>query len=159
MTSAVLEVRSLTPADWKVLREIRLQSLLDSPHAFTSAFGVELGWNEHQWQRRLETATWVMAAERRQPVGIVGLTAGEDGLHYMESIWVAPTHRRQGVFRSMLRKCMEIGQERGLDRLQLWVLDTNATVAGAYTRLGFVLSGKPQEFEPGRFEQCYELII
>lgn len=162
MTKAVLEIRLLTPADWQVLRETRLRALTDSPHAFTSDPGREHSWSEHQWRHRFDTATWVVALERNQIIGIVALADGQppEGQH-IESIWVAPTHRRRGVFRSLLEAVVEIGRLMGLDELLLWVLEDNPVAEEAYARLGFVDVGKRQPIKPGsdRYEKLLELAI
>src|SRR3954452_8964965 len=111
MTNAVRDIRLLGPADWRVLRGIRLRALIDSPEAFTSRYGRERRWNEHQWRQRFQAATWAVSIERGDVIGIAGLVADhpEEPAH-VESIWVAPTHRNRGVSRSLLNRMIEIAR-------------------------------------------------
>ncbi len=56
---------------------------------------------------------------------------------HVESIWVAPTHRRRGVFRALLYALAEIERPRGVTELLLWVLEDNHDARRAYETLGF----------------------
>ncbi|WP_051579815.1 GNAT family N-acetyltransferase [Pseudonocardia acaciae] len=162
MTKAVLEIRLLTPADWRVLRNTRLRALLDSPDAFTSDYRRERGLNEHQWLRWFDAAAWVVAVERDKVIGLVALVDGQkpEGRH-VESIWVAPTHRQRGVFRALLDEVIEIGRLMGLDELLLWVLEDNTVARRVYARLGFVDTDERQKIESGgqRYERRLRLPI
>jgi GNAT superfamily N-acetyltransferase len=162
MTNAVLDIRLLAPADWRVLREIRLRALIDSPHAFTSYHRREQRWSEREWRRRFDAATWVVAIERGNVIGIAGLVGGHPREpQHIESIWVAPTHRNLGVFRSLVGTVVEIARRIGLTELLLWVLEDNVVARQAYTRLGFTWTGERQPIGPGRrrFERRLRLAI
>jgi len=63
---STLELELLTPLDWRVLRAARLYALLDSPGAFTSSYANESAWGEMEWQRVLDTATWIVAREAQR---------------------------------------------------------------------------------------------
>lgn len=162
VTKAVLEIRLLTPADWQLLRATRLRALTDSPHAFTSDPGRERGWSEHQWRQQFDTATWVVAVERDHVIGIAAVADGQppEGPH-IESIWVAPTHRRRGVFRALLDAVVEIGRLMGARELLLWVLEDNTAARETYDRLGFVETGERQPVDVGRtrVERRLRLVI
>lgn len=161
MTKAVLEIRLLAPADWRVLRDTRLRALTDSPHAFTSDWRREHGLSENQWRRWFDSATWVVAVEREQVIGIVALVDGTPEGQYVESIWVAPAHRQRGVFRALLDAVVEMGHLMGLDELLLWVLEDNTVARRAYARLGFVDVDERQEIKSGgqRYERRLRLTI
>jgi predicted GNAT family acetyltransferase len=63
----------------------------------------------------------------------------------VESIWVAPTHRRQGVLRALLQALA--GREQQTEQtevteLLLWVLDGNYLARCAYKALGFKSTGE-----------------
>ena len=45
-------VRATTMTDWQVLREIRLQALLDAPDAFGSTHAREAAFGEDEWRQR-----------------------------------------------------------------------------------------------------------
>ena len=160
MANAVLDIRLLGPADWRVLRDARLRALIDSPDAFTSRYGYERRWNEHQWRQRFRAATWLVAVERGDVIGIAGLVADHPKEpEHVESIWVAPTHRNRGVSRSLLNRMIEIACRAGLTHIWMWVLEGNLLARRVYARLGFAWTGerKPVDRDGRRFERRLRL--
>jgi ribosomal protein S18 acetylase RimI-like enzyme len=163
MTNALLAARKLAPDEWQVLRETRLRALSDSPHAFISRYDAELGWSDRRWQERLDAAeAWAVAVERDEVVGLAGLVRGQPGeAHHVESMWVAPTHRRRGVSRILVNTMAGLGRQAGLSQLVLWVLEDNIAAWHAYLRLGFVPTGERQPIDRARrrFERRLRLDI
>ena len=146
MINAVRDIKLLALHEWPVLRSTRLRALRDSPHAFTSQYLVEARWHEHEWRRRLSTARWAVASEAGIVIGIAGLVDGESPPEepHLESIWVAPTHRRTGVSRSLVGALADQGHRLGRHELLLWVLEDNTVALRAYARLGFRPTGERQ---------------
>jgi ribosomal protein S18 acetylase RimI-like enzyme len=153
MMELTLNLELLAPADWRVLRATRLQALRDSPHAFASSYAREFTWGEQEWLRSFDAATWIVAREGETVVGIAR-SVGERWSRHVESIWVAPTHRRRGVFRALLRHLAELHHRMGVTDLMLWVLEDNYDAQRTYQGLGFEPTGERQ-FLPafGRFER------
>jgi GNAT superfamily N-acetyltransferase len=62
------------------------------------------------------------------------------GVHgiYLEDLYVQPAHRGAGIGRSLLAALAAQCVERGLGRLEWWVLDWNAPSIGFYRALGAV---------------------
>jgi ribosomal protein S18 acetylase RimI-like enzyme len=153
---STLELDLLTPLDWRVLRAARLYALLDSPDAFTSSYGHESAWGELAWQRVLDAATWIVARDAQNVIGLAksAREPGRPTTRYVESAWVAPTHRRQGVLRALLYALAEINRRMGATDLMLWVLENNHAAQRAYQALGFESTGERQ-FLPafGQFER------
>jgi ribosomal protein S18 acetylase RimI-like enzyme len=151
MINAVLDIKLLAPEEWYLLRTTRLGALSDSPDAFASSYDVEADWGRAQWQRVLGDATWVVAIETGTPIGIASVVDRYDGRH-VESIWVAPTHRRRGVFRALLRALVDHERANGAQDLVLWVVEDNDGARQVYRRLGFVPTGERQHLSGGRHE-------
>jgi ribosomal protein S18 acetylase RimI-like enzyme len=150
-----LELDLLTPLDWRMLRAARLYVLLESPDAFTSSHADEAAWSQLDWQGSLHAATWIVAREAHNVIGLAK-SVTEPGLpasRYVESAWVAPTHRQRGVLRTLLDALVEISHRMGVTDLMLWVLDDNYAADRAYRALGFQPTGDRQ-FLPafGQFE-------
>jgi ribosomal protein S18 acetylase RimI-like enzyme len=144
--------------EWGLLRTARLAALLDSPDAFTSHCTAEVYRTEEQWRSRFDSMDWLAAVEPDDVVGMAGLVKEHPlhGMRYVESIWVAPRRRRQGVFRSLLGTLSDIARRSELAELRLWVLETNTGAALAYKRLGSIETGErqltgrpPQQYERG----------
>lgn len=162
MTNALVEIRLLRPADWRLLRDTRLRALIDSPHAFTSRYRCEQSCDAQQWQERVAAATWVVAVDRGAVIGIAGLVGSHpEEPEHVESIWVAPTHRNRGVFRSLLENMIDIARRAKLDDLWLWVLEDNPRAWSIYSHLGFEWTGERKPVGPGhdRFECRMRLTI
>ena len=62
------------------------------------------------------------------------------GVHglYLEDLYVQPAHRGAGIGRALLARLAGVCVERGLGRLEWWVLDWNEPSIGFYRTLGAV---------------------
>jgi ribosomal protein S18 acetylase RimI-like enzyme len=157
-----LNLDLLAPVDWRTLRASRLQALLDSPNAFASSYSRESRWEEAEWRRLFDAAIWVVARETENVVGLARSVAEQQPplTRHLESIWVAPTHRRHGVLRHLLQALAEIERRMGVRDLLLWVLEDNDEAHRAYEALGFKLTGERQLLPTvGRFEQRLRLCL
>lgn len=162
MTNVLLGTRRLRSAEWRILRETRLRALIDSPRAFIARHHQERWLSDDQWQQRLRNAVWVVATESDAVIGMAGLVGGYPGEpEHIESIWVAPTHRNQGVFTSLLDRVADIARGAQLNDLWLWVLEDNLGAWDAYVRSGFEWTGERKRIAPGhhRFERRMRLPI
>jgi ribosomal protein S18 acetylase RimI-like enzyme len=147
MSGSLLGVlRLLGPTDWEALRAVRLQALIDSPHAFSSSYQEEQNWTKTQWCQLIDAATWIAALQGDCIIGIACLTRGPAGhsARYLESAWVAPTHRRRKILQRMFHLAVEIGRAADVRSLLLWVLEGNDDAQEAWSRLGFVSTDKRQ---------------
>ena len=153
--ASTLELDLLSPLDWRMLRAARLYALLDSPDAFASSYADESAWSHLDWQRSLSAATWIVAREAHDVIGLAK-SVSEPTLpasRYVESAWVAPTHRRRGVLRTLLDALAEMSHRMGVTELMLWVLEDYYAADRAFRALGFEATGDRQ-FLPafGQFE-------
>jgi ribosomal protein S18 acetylase RimI-like enzyme len=159
---SISHLHLLTPFDWQVLRAARLRALLDSPYAFTSSYARESSWGEPEWLRMFDAATWIVAREAEKVIGLARSVNEPErpATRHVESIWVAPKHRRRGVLRALLDAVVEIERRRGVTYLLLWVLEDNHDARRAYEAVGFVPTGERQ-FLPafGRFERRLRLCL
>jgi ribosomal protein S18 acetylase RimI-like enzyme len=162
MIQSTLDVYLLTPEEWRELRAVRLRALRDSPHAFTSSYVRELLWTELEWRRSFDAATWTVAREAEEVIGLAR-SVGESEQHaarHVEGVWVAPTHRRRGVFRALLHTLAETDRQMGVTELLIWVMEDNYDAQRAYEALGFEPTGERQ-FLPvfGRFERRLRVCV
>jgi GNAT superfamily N-acetyltransferase len=157
-----LQVELLRPADWRVLRAARLMALLDSPNAFTSSYAREFDRGEAEWRRVFDAATCIVAREADHIIGLAKSVAEpwRPWIRHLESVWVAPSHRRRGVLRALIHDLAQIDRQMGVTDLMLWVLEDNYDAQHAYEALGFEPTGERQ-FLPafGRVERRLRLAI
>ncbi len=86
-------VRGLEPSEWAMLRDLRLESLTDSPTAFVSSLAAEHEKPEAEWRRRI--AQSAVAFREVRPVGLAGWVweAGADPVAELVGMWVRPGER------------------------------------------------------------------
>lgn len=159
---STLDLQVLTPVDWPLLKAARLEALRDSPHAFMSRYEVEWAWEEPEWRRSIEATTWIVAREAERVVGLARSVVEplQPCARFLESIWVDPARRRNGVFRALLHKLAEIERHLGATELLLWVLEDNHPARYAYQAAGFAPTGQRQFLpEIARFELQLRLPI
>jgi ribosomal protein S18 acetylase RimI-like enzyme len=146
MMQSTLDLKLLTPLDWRVLRKARLEAILDSPHAFTSSYIRELLWTELEWRRMFDAATWTVAREAEEVIGLARSVAESEQheARHVEAVWVAPAHRRRGVFRALLHTIAETERQIGVTELLIWVMEDNYDAQRAYEAVGFQPTGERQ---------------
>lgn len=149
----------LTPADWRLWRELRLASLRDAPYAFGSKLADWEDAPEHRWRDRLEFP-WlhVAALMEDRAVGVAcGRLAEEPGVAELMSFWVAPEVRGQDVAAMLVETVEQWASERGCGRLRLGVWSDNARAIAFYRRAGFTEVERPGDrVVDGRRELSFE---
>jgi ribosomal protein S18 acetylase RimI-like enzyme len=164
----MFDVKVLTPNDWRVLREIRLTALSESPEMFLSTYEQEVNYPDSKWQSEFTRGDWyvgVTAAESLdEPVGVLGITREPDTPshhRFLEYVWVAPEFRRRGLAYTMIRHVLGHLHTVGVRTVFLWVLDGNDSATRLYKRIGFVGCNRSQPLEtrPGRSEELMQMSL
>lgn len=147
---SMTDIRTLTEADWRLLRSIRLRALLDAPYAFTSDYRDEVRRDQHWWRGRLRSDAWLIACGEQisaPPTGVISTTR-EAGIassgHYINSLWVAPEHRRRRVGKALIQAALDGLCKEGVSAVSLWVLEGNEAARELYRSAGFVHTGERQ---------------
>jgi RimJ/RimL family protein N-acetyltransferase len=137
-------IQRITPAQWKLLRELRLAALVDSPDAFGQSYEDALRQPESDWRQTAEAASrgdrraWFIGRdETGQAVGIVQARRRPPDDCLLFSMWVAPAARRSGAGRALVQAVDDWGQTWGATRVVLWVIAGNEPAMRFYDRIGF----------------------
>ncbi len=154
----MITVRPVAPDEWRLLREIRLAALRDSPFAFGSTYARELGFDEQVWRLRVAGRGYFLAVDGGSPVGLAAGYRDPDALpgrRELVSMWITPAARGYGVAALLIDAVAGWARADGADELALWVVDANDAALRAYRRAGFVETGERQPVLPGdpRMEQ------
>jgi GNAT superfamily N-acetyltransferase len=139
------EVRPLSADDWQIIKAARLRALRHDPNAFTSTFERESSFDEPTWRDRATTCQWFVATEGNQPVGIAGGLngwSGDPSKRELVGMWVAPSHRRQGVALALLDRVARWAKSEGASTLCLGVLEDNPGARAAYLGMGLRPTGE-----------------
>jgi GNAT superfamily N-acetyltransferase len=158
--STVTTVREVAGDDWPLWREIRLRALQDSPDAFGSTYGREVGFTEHDWRGRLEDpdAVSVLAFDGTRPVGMGAGYSDRPGWLHVVAMWVDPAHRGRGVGQSLLQAIHRWADARGL-RLHLDVSTANPGARRAYERYGFTVTGETRPLRAGSSDLVERMVL
>ena len=143
----MVSIRLMLPHEWHLHREVRLQALLDAPHAFGSSYEAEAKRSNYEWQQVIETAlasgkNHVYLAESDGVVcGLVWckLSAVEAGLAEIFQMWVNSKHRGMRVGEKLLQAAIACARNHRIERISLEVTATNYAAAAFYQSQGFQL--------------------
>ena len=88
-------------------------------------------------ERRLRDAAIFLAEEGEEVIGYLGLVFRDSRIAEVQSVYVRPASRRQGVAAALLAEAAAASREHGYSHIHLDVLATNHQALAVYERLGF----------------------
>lgn len=150
------DCRILVPAQWRLVRQMRLAALSESPHAFLGKYDSESAWNEQDWRHTFTVASWHGYFSPRAIVGIAksSILADYPEERYVESFWVCPDRRKRQVARRILASIVDEAMREKRRVIRLSVLRTNQSAIDAFCRLGLAAT---VAHGPSDEEICLEL--
>jgi ribosomal protein S18 acetylase RimI-like enzyme len=156
LDKGAITLRLLTPDDWRLWRELRLEALREAPYAFGSKLAdwEGEGDTEARWRARLSAVALNMVATLdAKGVGMVSATI-PDGAHTSEllSMWVEPAARRQGVADALVTGALQWISMQGAHWVKLAVFRDNRPAVDFYRRQGFVSSNEDDDSGPDTAE-------
>jgi len=133
-------------SDWRLLRSLRLEALLDSPLAYGSTHHREVMRPDRDWRERAAAATagdeevgFVAVAADRW----VGMARGylEPPVAHLIAVYVTPDWRQRGIGRAVSQAVVAWARERAATAVLLSVSDWNDDARRVYESIGFVPTG------------------
>ena len=101
---------------------------------------------------RTDHECWVLRMDRVAGFAIASLGAGEA---HLLNLAVRPSKQGLGFGGRLLRKVIEVAQERGAERIFLEVRPSNLRAQAIYRKIGFeFLSRRPKYYGPPRREDA-----
>jgi len=135
----LLKVTQLSPDDWKLFRDIRLEALQEDPAAFAGTYAEEAIIKEELWRDHIKNM-WFAVIDN-QVVGMAGLLrdTGSAGNHRAQlvSCYVKLSFRSQGIGKALVRHLQEYAVTQGLREIYLHVTSTQEKAIKLYEALGF----------------------
>ena len=140
-----LVVELVTVESWRLWRDVRLASLIDSPRAFWMTYAESAGMTDEHWRERAATMgpTW-LALDDGRPVGTVGLWHADDQADdevVLVGMWVPTVARGTGVAARLVETALTHATASGYRRVVLDVAHENARARAFYARMGFRATG------------------
>lgn len=158
MPAELLELRRVTPADWRAIKHLRLAALLDEPLAFCERWADAAALDDDVWRARAVRGAeggdscQVMVWDGARPVATASGTMDGDeaGRGWLLAVHVAPDRRGQGLLERLVDAVAAWAAERGARALHLEVHQSNPRAHAAYRRLGFAETGgrRPYPLDP-----------
>ena len=143
----------ITTRNALLFKDVRLRALQDSPTAFSSTYAEESLLTDTDWVKRAaqwnsEKSIGYLAMDARISCGIAsGLLDQVDATRaHLLSMWVAPTHRRQGVGRTLVEAIVTWARTQNLRTLLLLETSNNEGAIKFYQQLGFTLTGRTEPY-------------
>lgn len=149
-----MELTIVQPTDQPVLYDLFRRMFTDAPEAYgkTMAEAESAAAEESaMWERylaRIPDAIGVIAWVEGQPCGFVmgcvgKLVNGNLDDNYTDVVtlgrmWVDPAQRRRGIATSLIETIESWTRQKGIQRLELWVMASNHSAYTLYRKAGFV---------------------
>lgn len=145
----MLVIRSIRPDEWRLLRDVRLAALAESPAAFSKPLARARALSDTDWQRFArdgaggDVSGCFFALDDAEPVGIaVGLPDAEDASRaYLVSMWVAPAQRGGPAAGTLLAAVERWASGRGARTLVAGVTAGNDRALAFYRKCGYEPAG------------------
>jgi len=146
-------IEQISRSNALIFKDVRLRALQDSPTAFGSTYARESQLSDSDWLKR--AADWssnrsvgYLAMDDGAPCGIVAAFLNETDPFkaHLVSMWVAPTHRRVGVGRTLVTAVQSWAITRGARLLQLTVTSSNRAAIEFYVQNGFSMTGNTEPY-------------
>ena len=152
-----LRIRPFAPREWKIYRGLRLRSLADAPDAFGRTLAEEQERPDAEWSSRLSAGASsgldlpLVAEVGGEPIGLAWgrIEASNPDVANLYQMWVAPSHRRLGVGRSLLETVIAWASAMRASVLELGVAVGNGPAVRLYRGAGFEPAGEPRPFRQG----------
>jgi ribosomal protein S18 acetylase RimI-like enzyme len=157
-----VEIRRIRPDEWPRWREVRLRMLREAPAFFSTRYEDAVRQPEETWREWVagadgESKALFCAEEDGTWLGVVGaflrVNAAEAQL---VSLWAAPEARGRGLAPALVRAVAAWADERGCERVVLFVQEANEPARRLYEKLGFRRTGERDPM-PGR--RGFKLVV
>lgn len=146
----MFEARRIEPAEWHVLRDVRLRALAESPDSFGARLEDEVLLDEAAWRGRSKSSSWFVGHRGGE---ILGLAAGSrpdgfpDADRKLFSVWVDSAARGQGLVEILVDAVSRWAQADGALNLRLQVVQENTRARRAYEKMKFVVTPLVEEVQ------------
>lgn len=150
MSAELFTIRRTTGADWREIRDLRLEMIRDTPTAYAETLQDALNHNDDEWVMRGERGTaehgisLAAISDNGRWLGTMGafVPSPETG-PLLVGVYVTPAFRGREIgLSNALLSTIEDWSRTESTRLTLHVHEDNARARSYYERQGFVLTGQ-----------------
>jgi ribosomal protein S18 acetylase RimI-like enzyme len=163
-TRRPVAIRTVRPDEWRLWRETRLRMLRDDADFFATRYEDMVREPDAVWREWVVEAAGgdqkalFVAEEDGRWLGVVGAFARINPLEVqLISMWVDPQARGRGIARNLIRAVARWAQQRGSERVVLFVQEANEPAQLLYERAGFRPTGDRTPVSAGR--SAFKLVL
>ncbi|QKX16502.1 GNAT family N-acetyltransferase [Microbulbifer sp. YPW1] len=126
-------------SDWESLKNIRLESLLDSPDAFGLTYQEAREISDDKWKSIASEGNGLKFLLARCNGECVGLVGGvyTHGQYELVSMWVKPEKRNGGIGVGLAKELLSHAKSQGFSSVVLNVSVKNKAAYSLYSKIGF----------------------
>ena len=136
-------IQLLSPEQWKIFKEIRLEALRKSPNSFGSTFEIESFFTQNDWINKLKNTKdlhLVALSDNFKPIGLIILKPYQEQVGIFGT-YVNPTFRGRGIASDLMHAVIEYAIKKCFSEIILDVYDQNTPAIELYKRKGFIFTG------------------
>lgn len=144
MSRAPFELRAAQKKDWRALRELRLEALLDTPEAFGSTYDESRRRSRAQWIQMAKTFNYFVAVRDGAFVGMAsgGYHDAHPNTAWLYGMYVTPEERGARIADALVERVARWARDLGFDALYLHVGVGVPRAQAFYRRMGFEETGE-----------------
>lgn len=153
--TAPARIRALVAGEGRVLREVRMNALADSPDSFHETRAEAEAQLDDYWRdlldpvSRSDRAQLLIAEANPSPIGLVFIRVDENLVGHVGSMWVHPSHRRTGIGRDLLSTATTFAERVGAASMELWVSAEDPGARQFYESAGYRVTGETRLLRQG----------
>jgi ribosomal protein S18 acetylase RimI-like enzyme len=143
-----MEIYKLTPSDWEIYKELRLEALQKDSAAFGDSYEESVRLHDDEWKKELENTKSHMfvARDGGQVIGMVaGYQEDNNKMKHMAYVWgvyVRQSGRGQGIGQKLMEALiLELASNKEIEKIDLNVNTSQLSAFRLYEKLGFTVGG------------------
>ncbi len=138
-----IQIRRITPDDWQVYKNIRLEMLDSDPDAFPKQAFNDMRDHQGKWVERIKNGIVIIAFDAEKPIGMVrGIPALDSRQATIKNMYVNKDYRGQKIGESLLENVLGNLENLGILKVLLEVEDTQESAIKMYQKHGFTESAR-----------------
>lgn len=146
----MLTVRRLRVGEGQLFRQLRLASLREAPHAFSTSYESALKRSPGSWDEQADStaqgadrATFVAFAGEL-PIGVAALYRCPDGseMGKLLQVWVDPEYRHTGIAGHLMDAVFQWASDQSFRSVLATITEGNARALAFYRKYGFEVAGE-----------------
>ncbi|STQ91124.1 GNAT family N-acetyltransferase [Iodobacter fluviatilis] len=154
-------IKKTEEVDWKALKELRLESLKESPTAFGLSYSSMAESTDAQWQDRAACRTppsYFIAWNDSEAIGMIGGVINNDEYNLI-AMWVSPNNRSLGIAKKLVEVVLGHAKEMGKSSVVLSVSPENAPAKILYESMGFCFIKKFEYLDSHPHIQVQKMVV